>query len=73
MEIANKRQAIENVLISENKKTHIDRLKLVSYTHLRAHETVLALVCRILLEKKKYKDIVLSKGDAEIKTMLPSP
>ena len=24
----------------------------VSYTHLRAHETVLALVCRLLLEKK---------------------
>ena len=33
----------------------------VSYTHLRAHETVLDLVCRLLLEKKKknnkYKDI----------------
>ena len=28
----------------------------VSYTHLRAHETVLDLVCRLLLEKKK--DIV---------------
>src|SRR5664280_2091182 len=25
----------------------------VSYTHLRAHETVLELVCRLLLEKKK--------------------
>ena len=24
----------------------------VSYTHLRAHETVLELVCRLLLEKK---------------------
>ena len=35
----------------------IDRRKLnllpVSYTHLRAHETVLDLVCRLLLEKKK--------------------
>ena len=34
-----------------------DNLKLVdiavSYTHLRAHETVLDLVCRLLLEKKK--------------------
>ena len=30
----------------------------VSYTHLRAHETVLDLVCRLLLEKKK-KDIYL--------------
>ena len=31
----------------------------VSYTHLRAHETVLDLVCRLLLEKKKntYKKI----------------
>ena len=30
----------------------------VSYTHLRAHETVLDLVCRLLLEKKKKtKDI----------------
>ena len=25
----------------------------VSYTHLRAHETTLHLVCRLLLEKKK--------------------
>ena len=29
------------------------KTKPVSYTHLRAHETVLALVCRHLLEKKK--------------------
>ena len=28
----------------------------VSYTHLRAHETVLDLVCRLLLEKKKNKN-----------------
>ena len=28
----------------------------VSYTHLRAHETVLDLVCRLLLEKKKYNN-----------------
>ena len=28
----------------------------VSYTHLRAHETVLDLVCRLLLEKKKNND-----------------
>ncbi len=27
-------------------------LTAVSYTHLRAHETVLDLVCRLLLEKK---------------------
>ena len=29
------------------------RREAVSYTHLRAHETVLDLVCRLLLEKKK--------------------
>ncbi len=28
----------------------------VSYTHLRAHETVLDLVCRLLLEKKQQKN-----------------
>ena len=30
----------------------------VSYTHLRAHETVLDLVCRLLLEKKKTHTLV---------------
>ena len=33
--------------------SHTDTLYSVSYTHLRAHETVLDLVCRLLLEKKK--------------------
>ena len=31
----------------------IDGRDPVSYTHLRAHETVLDLVCRLLLENKK--------------------
>src|SRR5665811_886624 len=31
--------------------TAAQRLEAVSYTHLRAHETVLDLVCRLLLEK----------------------
>ena len=31
----------------------LDGVVAVSYTHLRAHETVLDLVCRLLLEKKK--------------------
>ena len=35
----------------------VDDIPSVSYTHLRAHETVLDLVCRLLLEKKK-KDII---------------
>src|SRR5665811_2050765 len=32
----------------------------VSYTHLRAHETVLDLVCRLLLEKKKNRTSLYS-------------
>ena len=32
----------------------------VSYTHLRAHETVLDLVCRLLLEKKKQTTAALT-------------
>ena len=31
----------------------LEQIVAVSYTHLRAHETVLDLVCRLLLEKKK--------------------
>ena len=31
----------------------------VSYTHLRAHETVLDLVCRLLLEKKNNKSNIV--------------
>ena len=33
-------------------QTSLPRPMAVSYTHLRAHETVLDLVCRLLLEKK---------------------
>ena len=33
----------------------VDGAATVSYTHLRAHETVLDLVCRLLLEKKTNK------------------
>ena len=36
-------------------KNNRARYEAVSYTHLRAHETVLDLVCRLLLEKKKKK------------------
>ena len=32
----------------------VDDAAAVSYTHLRAHETKANLVCRLLLEKKKY-------------------
>ncbi|VTU55641.1 Uridylate kinase [Lactobacillus casei W56] [Lacticaseibacillus rhamnosus] len=37
------------------KEVHELGVQTVSYTHLRAHETVLDLVCRLLLEKKKKK------------------
>ena len=37
----------------EGKNVPISGIEAVSYTHLRAHETVLDLVCRLLLEKKK--------------------
>ena len=53
----------EKILIEELKKLEIEKLKQtemlktqpVSYTHLRAHETSLHLVCRLLLEKKKQR------------------
>ena len=35
-------------------RSHFVAVGPVSYTHLRAHETVLDLVCRLLLEKKKH-------------------
>ena len=35
------------------KNVPIEGVKTVSYTHLRAHETLRYLVCRLLLEKKK--------------------
>ena len=44
-----------NKLINLTKKYLPESIKTVSYTHLRAHETVLDLVCRLLLEKKKKK------------------
>ena len=42
---------MHDALIEES----LDCAEPVSYTHLRAHETVLDLVCRLLLEKKKIK------------------
>ena len=46
----------EMVVTATGMNTEIGRIAgPVSYTHLRAHETVLDLVCRLLLEKKKKK------------------
>ena len=41
-----------------------DEREPVSYTHLRAHETVLDLVCRLLLEKKKQNNKVRRTHDS---------
>ena len=43
----------EDVIATGAKIRDVGRIRPVSYTHLRAHETVLDLVCRLLLEKKK--------------------
>ena len=51
-EVANSGRTI--LFVSHNMGA-IKSLCPVSYTHLRAHETVLDLVCRLLLEKKKIK------------------
>ena len=34
----------------------------VSYTHLRAHETLMNLVCRLLLEKKNFFNVTATTG-----------
>ena len=39
----------------------------VSYTHLRAHETVLDLVCRLLLEKKNNNKITIEQHNNQPK------
>ena len=49
-------------------------LKPVSYTHLRAHETVLDLVCRLLLEKKnKQKQKKRKKKKKNTHRRIPQP
>ena len=53
-----KANSADRALFKSSKKYKADDWDLVdaytvSYTHLRAHETVLDLVCRLLLEKKK--------------------
>ena len=45
----------------------------VSYTHLRAHETVLDLVCRLLLEKKNKGVIRFAKFLRLIYLLVSSP
>ena len=40
-------------VVTKSYKADAPAVRSVSYTHLRAHETVLDIVCRLLLEKKK--------------------
>ena len=42
----------------------------VSYTHLRAHETVLDLVCRLLLEKKTKLDMNIHLYTTNLKSSI---
>ena len=44
---------IKSEFVRGKRVTDKATVQAVSYTHLRAHETVLDLVCRLLLEKKK--------------------
>ena len=48
-------QGISDIRVIEMMRTTPRHLS-VSYTHLRAHETVLDLVCRLLLEQKTPTD-----------------
>ena len=51
-----KGMAAEAIDAAEHHDTRLtQQVPPVSYTHLRAHETVLDLVCRLLLEKKNIK------------------
>ena len=57
-------------VIYSNQASQTDSLNLVvfgavSYTHLRAHETVLDLVCRLLLEKKNKKKNKQKKNNTQ--------
>ena len=53
--IVTSRKFIEKAKLELPEGPTILWLEAVSYTHLRAHETVLDLVCRLLLENKKQK------------------
>ena len=57
-EVAAKKLGVKMVVYTSNldsaqELANVQDAIAVSYTHLRAHETVLDLVCRLLLEKKK--------------------
>ena len=51
--LGGKRVVVSVRVLGSDGPAFTDAAPPVSYTHLRAHETVLDLVCRLLLEKKK--------------------
>ena len=52
---------IKTWALSDDGERVLRTIEAVSYTHLRAHETVLDLVCRLLLEKQKKKKNIKQK------------
>ena len=58
------RNAFPSRVRSRNARGHSEPVVTVSYTHLRAHETVLELVCRLLLENKQNHNYVLCLYDS---------
>ena len=55
-------RALSRIAMGVQDKMYMGNLSgTVSYTHLRAHETVLDLVCRLLLEKKKTSKIKITQ------------
>ena len=53
-QLSRQRLLINDLLVAG--RIESKRVDAVSYTHLRAHETVLDHVCRLLLEKKKKQE-----------------
>ena len=56
----------DDLRIGASRTGDLAALAPVSYTHLRAHETVLDLVCRLLLEKKNHNN---AKARTSIKNL----
>ena len=60
----NKEHFLNNPLLQFNQRLNLNT-GAVSYTHLRAHETVLDLVCRLLLEKTKTNALTISVSNKQ--------
>ena len=60
------RQAVESLQIEKLHQLLQLAYAPVSYTHLRAHETVLDIVCRLLLEKKQHSHSSTIQNDCNL-------